>query len=357
MNDPRSCRGRPTSLAVALLLLSMAASCTSGEGSSPSAKGSSDATPSSRPGSSSATIALGSLQGKLLFTRAGGQYGDETVFTAKADGTNQRRITELGASCCPRWTSDGSHILMSASAPDGRITTGITRPDGSQLRAIPLPSGTLNLECSQAFSLRTGRVACEGWSDDNPRLRGIYTLRAADGGDLVRVISSPAEQGDRVMDFSPDGSRIFFFRPVQGFPSMGEDLEGSLFVVHADGKGLRRVTPRDRPVEVVGNAGGRLSLDGRWVVFTSAGVIWKIHADGSGLTKVFQDRQGRLAITPTWSPDGRFILFGLDPPGSLAVLTQAPANGLYVVRADGSGLTPLIVSDNWKREPDWVAAG
>lgn len=168
MNDPRSGAARvPIALAVALLLLSMAASCTSGEGSSPSAKGSSDATPSSGPGSSSATIPLGSLRGKLLFTRAGGQFADETVFTAKADGTHQRRITELGASCCPPWTSDGSRILMSASAPDGRITTGITHPDGSHLRTIPLPSGTLNLGCSQAFSLRTRRVACEGWSDSN----------------------------------------------------------------------------------------------------------------------------------------------------------------------------------------------
>jgi hypothetical protein len=357
MNDPRSSRGRvPIALAALLALLSMATSCTSGGGSSPSAKGSSDATPSSGPGSSSSAIALGTLEGKLLFTRAGGNFQDETIFTAAADGTHERRVTEPGASCCPRWTSDGSRILMSASAPDGRITTGITRPDGSHLRRIRLP-GTLNLGCSQAFSLRTGRVACEGWSDKNPRLKGIYTVRAADGGGLVRVTSNSSQQGDRPMDFSSDGSQVFFFRPVQGFPSMGEDLEGSIFVVHADGKGLRHVTPRDRPVEVVGNSGGRLSLNGRWVVFTSDGVIWKIHADGSGLTKVFQDPQGRLANTPTWSPDGRFILFGLDPPGSLAVLTQAPANGLYVVRADGSGLTPLIVSGDWKREPDWVAAG
>lgn len=160
-----------------------------------------------------------------------------------------------------------------------------------------------------------------------PRLKGIYTVRAADGGDLVRVTTSSGEQSDRPMDFSPDGSRIFFFRPVEGFPSMGDDLEGSLFVVQADGTGLREVTPRDRPVEVVGNSGGRLSLDGRWIVFTSSGVIWRIHPDGSGLTKVFQDPQGRLAITPTWSPDGRFILFGLDPPGSLAVSLRHPSTG------------------------------
>jgi hypothetical protein len=211
MNDPRRSRGRvPIALAALLVLVSMAA-CTSGGGSSPSAKGSSNATPSSGPRSSSSAIALGTLDGKLLFTRAGGNFQDETIFTAAADGTHERRITQPGASCCPRWTSDGSRILMSALAPDGRITTGITRPDGSHLRRIPLP-GTLNLGCSQAFSLRTGRVACEGWSDKNPGLKGIYTVRAADGGDLVRVTSNSRQQGDRPMDFSPDGSRIFFFR-------------------------------------------------------------------------------------------------------------------------------------------------
>jgi hypothetical protein len=69
--------------------------------------------------------------------------------------------------CCPRWSPDGKHILMAASAPDGRITTGVADPDGSHLRTVPLPPGTLNLGCSQALSLVTGRLACAGWSDTN----------------------------------------------------------------------------------------------------------------------------------------------------------------------------------------------
>ena len=106
----------------------------------------------------------------------------------------------------------------------------------------------------------------------------------------------------------------------------------------------------------MGNSGGRLSPDGQRILFTSSGVIWTVHADGSAPRKVFQDAQGRLAITPTWSPDGRFILFGLDPPDSLATIDAAPANGLYAIEADGTHLTPVVVSDDWKRNPDWVAA-
>ncbi len=80
------------------------------------------------------------------------------------------------------------------------------------------------------------------------------------------------------------------------------------------------------------------------------------HADGSGLKKVFEDAEGRLTITPTWSPNGSLILVCLDPPGSSPHVDTAPPNGLYVMRADGTDLTPLLVSDDWKREPDWVAA-
>lgn len=107
------------------------------------------------------------------------------------------------------------------------------------------------------------------------------------------------------------------------------------------------------PVEVVGNAGGKLSWDGEWITFTSDGAIWKVRTDGSGLTKLFEYPQG-LAITPTWSPDGKFILFGLDPAHSLAVVDAAPPNDLVVIRADGTDTTPIVTSSDWKREPDWA---
>jgi TolB protein len=292
------------------------------------------------------------LQGKNLFTRAGRQYGDETVFTANADGSDEQRITAFGGTCCPRWSPDGIHILIAAFAPGGRGTTGFVDPDGSHLRRVPLPPGTLNLVCTQAFSPATRRLACEGWSETDPGLQGIYTVCAADGGDLVRV--TRCSQDCRVIGFSPDGSRIFFFQAVDGFPSIGDQLEGSLFVISTEGTDVHRITHADTPVEVTGNSGGRLTPDGARIVFTSSGGIWTVHPDGTALRKVYQDAQERLAITPTWSPDGRFILFGLDPPGSLATVDIAPANGLYLIQADGTHLTPLIVSDDWKRNPDWV---
>jgi Tol biopolymer transport system component len=339
-----------TGLALAVALIGL------GCGGSSSQTAPRTSTSGSASPSGAKTIPVGMLHGKILFTRAGREYGDETVFTADADGTRQRRITGFGKTCCPRWTPDGKHVLLGAEARDHRITTGIFSPDGSHLRTVPLPPGTLNLGCTQAFSLATRRLACEGLSEQRYELQGVYTIKL-DGSDVVRVTHGSFVKDDRPFGFSPDGTQIFFFRAIKGFPSIGDQLEGSLYSVNVDGSHLRRITPRKMPVEVVGNAGGRLSADGHAIVFTSSGAIWTVRPDGSHLTKVFEDGHGRLAITPTWSPNGRFILFGLDPAGSLATVDVAPANGLYVIRANGTGLTPIVASNDWKREPDWVAAG
>ena len=342
MDPTRACH-RPGVHVIVCALAIAAAACSAGSASgvdpSPSV--------SAVAAGSSEGIPIRSLEGKILFARAGGRFGDETVFTMNADGTHEQRITDFGVTCCPRWSPDGEHILLSALTEDDRITTEIVAPDGTHERTIPLPPGNLNLGCTQAWSTATGRLACEGGWD--PGILGIYTVRASDGSDLVRVTRSSSLHNDRPLGISPDGKRIYF---LKGSARWGE---GSLFSVAAEGGPIRPVTPPDLPVDVVGNAGGRLSTDGRWIVFTNSGVIYAIHPNGSGLTKIFEDAEGRLAITPTWSPDGRYILFGLDPAGSIPSTDYAPPNGLYVIRSDGSDLTPLLISADWKREPDWVA--
>jgi Tol biopolymer transport system component len=256
-----------------------------------------------------------------MFLRQWGGYGDSTVFTADANGSNEQRITGFGQVCCPRWSMDGSSILWGSEFHE---------PDGTLIRKVSLPSHPPGLNLvPQAFSLATDRLACEGWDDHRPGLDGIYTVRASDGGDLVRV----THEHDIPADFSPDGSRIFF-----------GGSGASLYVINADGTDRRRVTPPGLPVDAPGYAGGRLSPDGNWLVFTSDGAIWVIHPDGSGMSKIFQDSEGRLAFAPTWSPDGDYILFALG----------APVNGLYVIRSDGSGLAPVLISGDFKLARDWV---
>ena len=74
-----------------------------------------------------------------------------------------------------------------------------------------------------------------------------------------------------------------------------------------------------------------------------------IRADGSGLTKVFED-PGAFPIDPVWSPDGSQIMFMLDP---ISDRFTHPNNDLYVMRSDGTELTKLIATRDFKSSPEW----
>ena len=288
----------------------------------------------------SASAEESALQGHILFTRAGGRFGDETLYVAKADGTSQRRISNFGRTCCPWATRSGSRIVFGGSAPDGRITAVTANLDGSKRTVLPLPKGTLEL-ASGPFSPDGKMLAREGFGEQ-PSQGGIYLTRASDGKIIRRVTRRQFIPGD----FSPDGKQLVVFAQPDG----GDPRPGSLWLVQTSGKGLHRLTPATTQVQCCGNY--RWSPDGKKILFADAGgVIWTISPDGSNLTEVYRDDNGRYAITPTWSPDGSMIMFALDPTPDPF---QHPVNSLYIIGSDGTGLTKVLGGSNFKREPVWV---
>ncbi|MEO6577356.1 MAG: hypothetical protein ABIO99_00420 [Candidatus Limnocylindria bacterium] len=288
------------------------------------------------------TPAITGLTGHILFTRAGGQYGDETVFVIKADGTGEVRLSEFGQGSVPVAARDGSRVAFMGFAPDGRLTTITSNLDGSDKVVLPLPAGTLNLP-NGPLSPDGTWIMLEGFDDAHNEASGIYVARAVDGSDLRRVTERHFIPGD----FSPDGSQLLLFGNEPGDPPR----PGSLWIVNFDGTGLRQLTADETSVPCC--FGYRWSPDGSKILFSGPDrALWTIAPDGSNLTKVFVDPDGGYAITPTWSPDGSMILFGLDPtPDPFA----HPNNGLYVIRADGTGLTLVLGGDDFKREPFWVS--
>jgi Tol biopolymer transport system component len=294
------------------------------------------------------SIRVDALTGRLLFARAGGQYQNETIFTADIRGSNERRITAYGDGCCPRWSPDGTEMLKSGLAADGeRISTEILTAAGAEVRIVPIQSQRLNLGPG-AWSSDGRRIAFQGWANSDLTLEGIYTANALDGSGLKRLTHGHDLPGD----FSPDGRQLAFLR---GDPSI-EGL-GTIFVINADGTGLRQITPDGFPAWY---GSIRWAPDGARILFPTGGPnedhsLWIVRPDGSGLSKIFTDPLGGFPRTPTWSPDGRYILFAIDPRDG-AVEEGLTQNGLYVIRADGSGLTLLIGGKDHKREPDWTRA-
>ena len=288
-------------------------------------------------GNSAATA----LPGRIVFARAGGKFGDETLFVARADGSGERRISRYGKTCCVWATRNGSRIVSAADGGSDRITAVTSNLDGTQRVVLPLPKGTLSL-ASGPFSRDGKTIAREGFDDQNPANGGVYITRASDGKILRRVTRRHFIPGD----FSPDAERLVLFRNTEGQPPP----PGRLWVVSVKGTGLRPLTPASLQVQCCNNY--RWSPDGSKILFADAdGIVWTIAPDGSKLRRLFKDRSGRYAVTPTWSPDGSMIMLALDPtPNPFS----HPPNGLYVMRSDGTGLQEVIRGDDFKREPVWV---
>ena len=292
-------------------------------------------------------------RGRIFFARAGGQYGDETLFTADADGTNERQLTSTHGYCCQAVAPDGARIMvMTEDQPPGEpLTGGTIELDDLAFARLPLTDPTLNL-VPQAWSPDGARIAFEGWDDTDPSRTGVYTARFADGGGLTRL-SSVEGVHDIPSDYSPDGRMIVFFR--SGAPEPAPyDIGGSLWIAAADGTGVRRL-------DITGTIPSwwaRWSPNGKSILFASArlhepGALWTIRPDGTKLTKVFEDAEGRFPITPTWSPDGKQIMFALDP---VSDEFQHPANEIYTIDANGKGLRQIIGGQDFKRRFEWVKA-
>ena len=176
----------------------------------------------------------------------------------------------------------------------------------------------------------------------------IYVIRD-DGLGLRRLTNN------RSADYSPiwssDGKRLLF--------ASNRDGDDELYVMDASGKNVRQLT-RNRSLDLTPH----WSPDGRMIAFASdrgrpgEPEIWVMRFDGSGARRLiasashpWQDRQ----YSPTWSPDGRRIIF------TMAATAENPE--LYVVGVDGRGLERLTRTGGTLHEPaddtmpDWSADG
>jgi Tol biopolymer transport system component len=145
----------------------------------------------------------------------------------RPDGTGETELALPSSEAGGRWSHDGTRIAVVAILEDGRVGTAILLPDGTVERVLEIPDPDLNLPC-RVWSPDDQRLACEGFLDSDTSRNGVYTVRATDGGDLIRVTTTSEGMNDIPGDYSPDGGQLVFqrTRSEANAPLMLVDVEG-----------------------------------------------------------------------------------------------------------------------------------
>ena len=273
--------------------------------------------------------------GQIVFTVQGNSHEAAVTYAMDPDGTDDHSVrTER----CPTYSRDGSALafvsyvgsatLIARHAEGGPIgtvlfvddpTTAVTwalSPDGTRVAWFkPDPSGDTESQ--------------ELW------------VAPTDGGPGVRIVPASADPNEtyKAPLWSPDGNRIVFGGIVADADTL-ESHRSAIYVVGADGTGLRRLT--DRPASRVEEMSW--SPDSRFLAYIGVpddGLVPPTADDGSRASlpdDVFVigiDGSGDRNLTespgfesrPAWSPDGAAIAFATTAAGSTHRLTTIRMDG------------------------------
>lgn len=151
--------------------------------------------------------------------------------------------------------------------------------------------------------------------------------------------------------YSADGEWIVFTRERDG--------QADIYRVHPDGSALEQLT-KDPAFDDQGS----LSPDGRTLAFVSSrhggtANVWLMDL-GTRKTKNLTASHG-ANFRPAWSPDGKWIAFSSDRGARAAAYPgsweQMQSTGIYLISRDGSGLRRLTRKGGVAGSPSWSADG
>lgn len=295
------------------------------------------------------------------------------IFVMGATGESVRRVSDFGHH--PAWSPDGRKLVV---ASEGPIVYWARSPD-SQLWVIDVETG-------KRTKIYDGDAVQPHWSPHGHRI-AFWALPRGSGQRDIGTIPAPGGEvtwatNDAAFDADPywsrDGKWLYFSSDRGGSMNLWRlDIDersgatrgmlqpittparsATQIAVADDGRTLvfasedirstierlafdpvrKRVSDSPRPVTqgTTRTTMADVSPDGQWVAYQGTRNqedIFIVRTDGSGVRQLTNDlHKDRL---PSWSPDGKRIVFFSDRGGTYQ---------LWLINADGSGLQQITQS-------------
>ena len=279
--------------------------------------------------------------------------GDSKIYTIDIDSGVKSNLTKnQGKVDSFAWSPDGKQIAFVSEqdaivldANRGLSTNNIYIMDanGTNVRRLTVDN-------------KTDQYGELSWSPDGQKLvfgmssqtryggffpDGIQLMTLSDAN--FTTLTNPSDTVQDPSGWSPDGKHIMYF-------VMGSML-GNVYVMNADG--TNQVPLSNSTLGIVLNASW--SPDGERVVFSTVKFqvqdnnrkyyIYIVNADGTNLVVPSKD-SSPYDTSPSWSPDGRYIVFASKRDGG--------KSHLYIMNADGSNQRRLTNGPGEEAAPIWL---
>jgi hypothetical protein len=289
-------------------------------------------------------------------TTASTSVGSTTEAPSSTVATHAVPAAPRTTTACP--TAGSPCHLQAAPLPNEPLAYLIGDPGGQ----APVEVRTIRADGSQPGTLLTRKgIAAISWApqhaalafavDDGVPGDGGLFVSDPDGQNIRKIVDGPAYG----VAWSPSGDELAFSR-------QSSDGMNGLVLVRPDGTGVRPLTdPTTSTVESASWSPDGTTLVAQRLMKTTTqegmsapgnGVVLVDGATGAERLLVSNADTGRGNGSPSWSPDGRWIVYSSGPRGGPRCTPQGcslydQGSDLWAITPDGAGNLRLMAPGQW----------